>query len=268
MNYKKLRVFGRGRRRLLEDEDDDDWLGGVGMATTTQYRDYPASVASSSHPFGIHSRGLSGSAISALASNPPTPMQDLHPPQPTSPYLMGMRAASSGSIFHEAVWPPPSEANRFIDPLVAGSSQVDLGRIVPDVMGTGRNSPAGASASTHHGRAPSQTALLSSQSSPSASPTHQAPPMGAQPSHSLTPSWERAPGRTPSQALHDFDYNLEQGPGSPVVELPQTRLFIKNAEPLSPDSHIEPDSQAQSSKRVSGSPGGSPRWLDRQVKKD
>ena len=243
------------------------------MATTTQYRDYPGSVASSSRPFGLHSRGPSTSAVSAVASNPPTPMQELHPPQPTSPYLMGMRAASSGSIFHEAVWPPPSEANRFVDPLVSGSSQVDLGRIVPDVMGTGRNSPANTSASIHqqHARAPSQAALLATRSSPSASPLQQQHPhRSVQPSHSLKQSWERAKGKTPDEALYDFDRDLDRGLGSPVVQEPQTRLYIKNAEPMSPESHVEPEAspQAQSSKRASGSPGGSPRWLDRQVKKD
>ncbi|KAA1475595.1 hypothetical protein DENSPDRAFT_432476 [Dentipellis sp. KUC8613] len=41
-------------------------------------------------------------------------------------------ASGSGSVFQEAVWPPPSG---LADPLTAASSSVDLGRIVDDVMG-------------------------------------------------------------------------------------------------------------------------------------
>lgn len=40
----------------------------------------------------------------------------------------------SGSIFHEGVWPPPSERSRLEDPILAGSN-VDLHSIVDDVMG-------------------------------------------------------------------------------------------------------------------------------------
>ena len=253
MNYKKLRVFGRGRRRLLE-EDDDDWMGDVGMAaTTTQYRDYPASVASSARPFGLHARGPSGSALSALSSNPPTPMQDLHPPQASSPYIMGRRAASSGSIFHEAVWPPPSEANRFVDPLVDGSSQVDLSRVVRDVMGP---SPT-PSFDAQHSRAPSQAALLPpGPGSPTARST---PPPRAQPSPSLQHSWERARSQQPDPALYDLDRAL--GAGSPVPGPPPPRLYVRNAEPLSPGS---PPAEGAGG----ASPGGTPRWIERQIRKE
>jgi hypothetical protein len=280
MNYKKLRVFGRGRRRLLEDEDDD-WLGG-GIGTTTQYHDYPASVTSSArHPFGLHSRGASGS-VSALSSHhvpsaPSTPMHELiHYPapltpmheypaqsaQPQSPYLMGMRTASSGSIFHESVWPPPNDASRFVDPLVQGFSQVDLSNIVGDVMGSGATpsthhvtygSPVVAGSVGLHGRAPSQAGLLSFSQEDAAPMTTAAQPL--------------------SSPMHDSDADELRGvrAGSPVMEPPQTRLFVKNGEaPLSPASPTESErgfaaAQAQQSP---GSPSGSPRWLNRQVRKD
>lgn len=313
MNYKKLRVFGKGRRSLLEDEDEDDWLGAPGIGTTTQYRDYPASVASSSHPFNLHSRAASGTISSRLPSNPTTPMQEFHaaPSQPTSPYLMGMRAASSGSIFHEAVWPPPNEDSRFVDPLVAGSSQVDLARIVPDVMGPGQQTRTvaygtpvivGASAVPQHGRTPSQAGLLSyasgRESPTTTSVTHQTtatayttqtPPAQHRPvgpSHSLKRSWERAQGQPVDESLYALDRVGEDagdvdraGTGSPVLEPPQTRLIIRNAEPLSPSTptptELEGFAQAQAqahaqAKRESGSGslGESPRWLDRQVRKE
>ncbi|KZT24626.1 hypothetical protein NEOLEDRAFT_1178995 [Neolentinus lepideus HHB14362 ss-1] len=52
----------------------------------------------------------------------------------SGPSLMRPRQ-ETGSLFHEAVWPPPSGGGRFIDPLVAGSSNVDLSGIVDNVMG-------------------------------------------------------------------------------------------------------------------------------------
>ena len=302
MNYKKLRVFGRGRRSLLEDEDEDDWTGAPGIGTTTQYRDYPGSVASSSRPFTLHNRGASASA----ASNPTTPMQEFHglPPQPSSPYLMGMRAASSGSIFREAVWPPPSEGSRFVDPLVQASSQVDLTRIVPDVMGPSQHARSvaygtpvvvGAAEAAQHGRTPSAAGLLSYASDPTSptatTVTHQTsytqqtayttqspPSQRSLPSHSLQHSWDRAQNRPVDEALYDLD---RAGTGSPVMEPPQTRLVIKNAEPLSPSTptpteldrsfaQAQEQAQAQANREstAQGGPGGSPRWLDRQVKKE
>lgn len=316
MNYKKLRVFGKGRRRLLEDEDEEDWLGGgdgVGLgAATTQYRDFPASTSSATRAPGLHSRAGSASALSHLASAsaPPTPMPEYPmqpmqpiPPPPSSPYLLGRPAASSGSIFHEAVWPPPAEATRAADPLVAGASRVDLERIVPDVMGA-------AGAAQQHARTPSQAQLLGDGSSstgssptshfaPSTYTTLSGPAAGRPPapSHSLKRSWDRAAAQRPDDALYRLDAEpqppayappaadqghqagaVPAGSGSPVAEPPQTRLFIMNAEPGSPGS---PDfdkgfaaAQAQGSSsgagqaQAQGGAGGSPRWLDRTVRKE
>jgi len=49
------------------------------------------------------------------------------------PRLLRARASESGSIFQEAVWPPP--ASQLMDPLTSASQSVDLARVVTDVMG-------------------------------------------------------------------------------------------------------------------------------------
>jgi hypothetical protein len=48
-----------------------------------------------------------------------------------APSLLKSRVAETGSIFREEVWPPPG----FVDPISKNSSQVDLSKIVDDVMG-------------------------------------------------------------------------------------------------------------------------------------
>ncbi|KAF8525099.1 hypothetical protein BU17DRAFT_62823 [Hysterangium stoloniferum] len=50
------------------------------------------------------------------------------------PPLMRIRAAETGSLFHEGVWPPPGERSRLEDPILTGSN-VDLTSIVDSVMG-------------------------------------------------------------------------------------------------------------------------------------
>jgi hypothetical protein len=62
---------------------------------------------------------------------PPRPMGEGGAPQ-----LLRPRGLETGSIFHEGVWPPPSERSRLEDPLLAGSA-VNLTSIVSDVMGEG-----------------------------------------------------------------------------------------------------------------------------------
>lgn len=48
--------------------------------------------------------------------------------------MLNARGSQTGSIFQEAVWPPPT-SEKLVDPMVLGSSKVDLGSIVDDVMG-------------------------------------------------------------------------------------------------------------------------------------
>jgi len=146
-----------------------------------------------------------------------------------------------------------------------------------------------------HGRAPSEAGLLSYASGPS-SPTatmatHQtsltqqtayttqtAPSHRPMPSNSLERSWEHAQNQPVDESLYDLDHDIGRANmGSPVAEPPLTRLVIKNAEPLSPStptpteldkSFAQAQAQAKRESVNNGSPSGSPRWLDRQVKKE
>lgn len=111
---------------LLEGEDFDDTDIGPPLQ---RYRDYPASMSSNSQ-FSNHG------PITTVPTGYSNPMAQVAPLSAnTSPHLL-VRASESGSIFREAVWPPPGEQSRFVDPLLNASSQVDLGRIVDDVMGS------------------------------------------------------------------------------------------------------------------------------------
>ena len=92
----------------------------------TQYRDYPPTPTSA---------GTLPSRHTPYRDQPPIPFPIAHSSPNTSPHLATMRASESGSIFREDVWPPPGEGSRFVDPILSTSSQVNLGRIVDDVMG-------------------------------------------------------------------------------------------------------------------------------------
>ena len=50
------------------------------------------------------------------------------------PRILRPVASKTGSYFQEAVWPPPEEGSRIVDPLMVASS-VDLTSIVDEVMG-------------------------------------------------------------------------------------------------------------------------------------
>jgi hypothetical protein len=69
-------------------------------------------------------------------------------PRPTSPTpsLIKSRTSETGSIFREEIWPPPG----FIDPISNRSNQVDLSRIVDEVMGPSDfNSPSTSTSRLH-----------------------------------------------------------------------------------------------------------------------
>lgn len=111
---------------LLEGEDFDDADIGPPLQ---RYTDYPASMSS-------HSQYSTAPVSPAPTGGFSNPMAQVAPlAANASPHLL-VRASESGSIFREAVWPPPSERSRFVDPLLSSSSQVDLARIVDDVMGS------------------------------------------------------------------------------------------------------------------------------------
>lgn len=172
---------------------------------TTRYRDYPASVASSSHPLGAHSRDISASGISLRTvprgvSPAPSPLtgrmgappdSPFQPPHPTSPYLMGPRASSSGSIFHEGVWPPPGESSRFVDPLVSERSLaelVDLAGISPP-SGSNAPSPGGAPGPSRSGASTPAQYPPTEAMSPLVGPSSLA---AFDPGHSRLPSYGTA----------------------------------------------------------------------------
>ncbi|RPD62847.1 hypothetical protein L227DRAFT_438171 [Lentinus tigrinus ALCF2SS1-6] len=281
--HKKLSFFKRlqpkPRTRLLDGEDMDDYDMGPPMA---RYTDYPASVASSH----THSR-------SATNANPsPTPgrsplSRDFHdaspgpsimgnpmdphragtpsdlPPGAAAPHLMGVRA-ESGSIFREAVWPPPGQPSALVDPLVKASSAVDLSRIVDDVMG-----PSG-SGSAAAGRVPptafrsgggghgSTASLIGDDPFASLStltvtdsPRHSQYGSGSTTAHSretsdspllarFKPPSDSAPAThsTPGFFESRLRRDAPEPPGSPMPAGQIGPLFVTNMGPLSPTSTI------------------------------
>lgn len=166
------------RNMLLASEDMDDYDLGPPMSS---YRDTPGTGSAPS----LASRATSYNAGSLQGAPlvPPAPFADQGRVS-YSPHLMGMRTSESGSIFQEAVWPPPRSA--LVDPLLASSE--DLSHIVDDVMGPanpsgGDSSPGPGSgavrfpgsvataAQATHARAPSEDPLMGSElESPSHSP--------------------------------------------------------------------------------------------------
>ncbi|CCM05433.1 uncharacterized protein FIBRA_07650 [Fibroporia radiculosa] len=125
--HKKLNFFkgpqAKPRSLLLAGEDNDDYDLGP---PTQSYRDYPNSMVT-------HSRATSYNAgsLNDLPMTPADATMQAHNARMPSPYLLGLRASESGSLFQEGVWPPPRAG--FIDPLA--STTDDLTRIVDDVMG-------------------------------------------------------------------------------------------------------------------------------------
>ncbi len=295
LNYKKLRVFGRRRQNLLDDEDDD-WLnndhdgpgsgfrghGLGGGSIGTPYSDYtrPVSAASSTRFRGVaggastREGNISGHTTpfdveGMLAESPVKPA-----PSP-SPYLLGMRATGSGSIFHEqGVWPPPSEQSRLIDPLLAGSEQVELGNIVDHVMGDPQNqnqpqpsgsaAAAGPSAIPAHARQPSAGqsssryahSTMSSYGSGSISqypPTRNTtlsarPNVQTAPSPALREQWEAARAQSPDSVLYDLS-----GTGG--------TLAVVNADPTTPTEGppvplLPPPYSSTTDVTRGGAPGG------------
>lgn len=159
--HKKISFFKRlqpkPRTRLLDGEDIDDY----DMGPSTRYRDYPASVTTS-HALSVNGMNTpppgpspmarsfhtSSPSLSGIPMDPqrtPTPNRAGLPPGASAPHLLGMRS-ETGSIFREAVWPPPGESSMLVDPITNASSTVDLSTIVDDVMGPSRAAGAGAGA--------------------------------------------------------------------------------------------------------------------------
>ncbi|EMD31377.1 hypothetical protein CERSUDRAFT_119767 [Gelatoporia subvermispora B] len=230
---KKLFFFGRRasrpRNMLLAGEDFDDYDLHPPMQ---HYSDYPASVTSHTAP------SYEGSTLITPRSDRSMQARATPPAAASGPHLFPLRASESGSIFREAVWPPPSEASRLVDPLVAGSSQVDLGRIVDDVMGPHSTSSRGSRArplvahpAATFARSGREASYTSGESSPSAM-------------HSRTTSH--------TALLQDHQQQEHQdNPESPIEAVPRP-LFVTNMGPTSPDTTSP------------GSPPTPRNWLERE----
>ncbi|KAL7280215.1 hypothetical protein ACG7TL_006634 [Trametes sanguinea] len=322
--HKKLSFFKRfqpkPRARLLDEDEDFDL-----SPPMARYSDYPASVASSqSHSKTPSQTAFGGPSTPSRSPNAPsfdpsllgTPMDPNRTPTPNgsggagsgglppgaaAPHLMPMRA-ESGSIFREAVWPPPGEHSAFVDPIVSASSAVDLGRIVDDIMGPGGAGGAG-SAGANAGAGPpsayrgpasanaSSTSMipddpfasLTALNVPHAS--HEQTPPSAMHSRE-TSETPLLPKPSPFSPYRDHDRSrgaTPEPPGSPVP-MPRTMgpLFVTNMGPLSPDATSPPVSPTEAAQRALGqlspvspppmqpsaSQGSTSRnWLERSPKK-
>ncbi|TFK26982.1 hypothetical protein FA15DRAFT_754666 [Coprinopsis marcescibilis] len=111
-------------------------------------------------PFAAGPYGRSGPLSGATGARSPSP----------TPSLIRSRASEAGSIFHEAVWPPPQDP--MMDPIQRGSSQVDLNTIVDTVMGPSSNHSHGRQAT--EGSMNSATYLINHDRHPSDSDSYYA----------------------------------------------------------------------------------------------
>ncbi|KAH9925382.1 uncharacterized protein BXZ73DRAFT_50005 [Epithele typhae] len=178
-----------------------------------RYRDYPASTSTHSRTntvgtpipgqsplarsFQTPSPSLGGPAMDPQRAA--TPYRGGLPPGVVAPHLMGKRA-ETGSIFREAVWPPPSQSSLLVDPITSAASAVDLSNIVDDVMGRSTTSPPQAATAAAHGLPPPMRPRGGNGSVSSL--------VGADPfasMSSLVTTVSAAPPRLPSDAYHSRD---------------------------------------------------------------
>ena len=221
----------------------------------------------------------------------------VRPAPSPSPYILGMRATGSGSIFQEqGVWPPPSEKSRLIDPLVAGSEQVELGNIVDHVMG-GPSNPVISTAGPIHGRQPSAQASLGAATTrePSSRYAHstmstygsgsisQYPPtqnisvntrhsvQNAPPSAALKEQWEAARAQSPDSVLYDLTGTggtlavVNADPTTPTEGPQQDPPIPRLPPPYSSTTDVGGAKAVGAKRQDSGGDGGgqSTNWLER-----
>ncbi|PIL22949.1 hypothetical protein GSI_15645 [Ganoderma sinense ZZ0214-1] len=212
----------------------------------------------------------------------PSPPQNQNPnPNASPPHLLGMRS-ESGSIFREAVWPPPSENSTLVDPLRVAGSAVDLSRIVDDVMGPTTTTPTtSTAAASQRGAQPPPPSYRGSRTSDLLGDD---PFASHSPSHSRdasdAPLLPKSPTpRIPGAGMGERD-DVPKAPGSPLPLPKFGALFVTNMGPLSPSSTITSPTLAQR-QAASSSPttgpgagaggsgaGAAPRnWLQRSPKK-
>ncbi|TFK79274.1 hypothetical protein K466DRAFT_505837 [Polyporus arcularius HHB13444] len=251
------------------------------MGPQTRYRDYPASVASSHTQTNATSSAVPGrsplsrdfhdtSPVMSIVGPPMDPHREgtpsSLPPGAAAPHLLGMRA-ETGSIFREAVWPPPGQP-----------SAVDLSRIVDDVMGPTAGGRAPPTSFRGDAGADSRASLIGDD--PFASMTTLPGPIT--PAHSQYGSTAHSREtsdapllrfKIPSESSHASQSTpgffesqprreAPEPPGSPMPAGKIGPLFVTNMDPLSPTSTI---SHASDSPPPTAS---APRnWLERSPKK-
>ncbi|KAF5326004.1 hypothetical protein D9611_000521 [Ephemerocybe angulata] len=174
------------------------------------------------------------------------PHADNNPPRSQSPTMsiLKTRASETGSIFREDVWPPPTD--ELVDPITRGSSRVDLGRVVDDVMGPHDHSRQGTDnsvdstiplmASGSHSRGPSLSSQYMDQASYS-TPTLVRP--------DSYPSFTRAAGFASSSSL------------PPLIAPPPAMMTTITSSPVSIHRPSSPSNLFNSPSHPA-SPSGSP----------
>ncbi|KAL4070077.1 hypothetical protein V8B97DRAFT_524873 [Scleroderma yunnanense] len=145
-HFKRLRIMdaimsgrnqARQRAMLLAGEDLDD-IDLSHHPPSGRYRDYET-------PWDTGSPQGSMSDRSFIPPGFPSPLAPTFggsisgASNPSIPTLYQARRSEAGSLFHEEVWPPPSERSRLIDPLLH-SQEIDLSTIVDNVMGPSASS--------------------------------------------------------------------------------------------------------------------------------
>lgn len=255
----------REDRGLLDGEDFDDEDDGVPMR---RYRD----------------------ASGSTNATTPTPRSDT--PHSQAPSLYRARAAETGSIFREEVWPPPGRESELVDPFVNSvnrSREVDLGSIVDTVMGPKAVAAAAAGAGAGHPqRSENSTAATTSSSSTGYTglPAAQDRPESSQSIY--TDPFRDASRAAASSSVY---YTLPPGaspastPGAPIgvttnpppssyhLQLPPETLAKPASSLLEPGTSTKPIASSplaralsSASSKLSAGATESKLWLDRNVR--
>ena len=148
--------------------------------------------------------------------------RDGHRASSPTPSLIRSRASETGSIFREEVWPPPGEESRFVDPIQKRSSQVDLSRIVNDVMGP----PVMVST---HDRDGTYNTISSTHSNSSTAPLLGSSPQGFSPYNDTLRS-------RPNSEIYSQALGLNASPSLPGADAPSSFPLSNSSTSLLPES--------------------------------
>ncbi|KAF8147828.1 hypothetical protein B0H34DRAFT_275213 [Crassisporium funariophilum] len=212
-------------------------------------------------------------------------------PGSPAPSLLKSRTSDAGSVFREEVWPPPG----FVDPIEKRSNQVDLSKIVDDVMGPsathGQSSSFASTSSTgymglpsaSHDREPTDASTTSVHSTSSSAPLIGSNARHISDGHTYTDPFRSTPG---SSSVY-YPSLLPPGasapaiPGSPTLSS-RTRSSgpsyptLTRTTPSPEPEHNQNQSQYQnlnaqpkkSSPLARALTGDAKLWLSRNVRQD